>query len=269
MRVATILAALSAATFVAAAPGLAPRQDDSPAVPEVPETPEVPEVPETPEKPAEPEEPEEPEEPKEPVEAPPKTPSPFEGKKLFANPEWSKKLDQTYDAFEAAGDAENAAKVRVIQNIGTFVWVSNVASLKNIDAAVETAREIQKETGEEQIIGLVLYDLPSRDCSAGESSGEFLVEEDGLERYKEEYIKPYAEKLAAADDLTFAVVLEPDSLANAITNTEIPLCEEAVPAYEEGIAFAISQLQFDHVHLYIDAAHGGWLGWDDNLEPGT
>ena len=113
----------------------------------------------------------------------------------------------------------------------------------------------------------VLYNLPDRDCSAGESAGELKSEENGLERYKEEYIKPYAEKVGAADDLTFAIVLEPDSLANAITNTGIPFCEQAVPVYEEGIAHAISQLQFDHVHLYIDAAHGGWLGWDDNLEP--
>lgn len=105
----------------------------------------------------------------------------------------------------------------------------------------------------------VLYNLPDRDCSAGESAGELVSAEGGLDRYKEEYIAPYAEKLAAADDLTFAVVLEPDSLANIITNSEtIEFCAEAAPVYEEGIAHAISELQFDNVHLYIDAAHGGW-----------
>lgn len=64
--------------------------------------------------------------------------------------------------------------------------------------------------------------------------------------------------MGAADDLTFAIVLEPDSLANVITNGDIEFCAQAAPVYEEGIAFAISELQFDHVHLYIDAAHGGW-----------
>ncbi|CAI4220063.1 unnamed protein product [Parascedosporium putredinis] len=230
------------------------------------EVPEVPEVPAEPEEPVE-EEPEEPEEPALPLELPAPGPNPFEGKTLFANPEWSQKLEQTYDAFVEAGDEKNAARVRVIQDIGTFVWVSNIASLKNIDAAIESARAVKEETGEDVIVGLVLYNLPDRDCSAGESAGELKSEEDGLQRYKDEYIKPYAEKVSAADDLTFAIVLEPDSLANAITNTGIPFCEQAIPIYEEGIAHAISQLQFDNVHLYLDAAHGGWLGWDDNLEP--
>ncbi|GKT66914.1 glycoside hydrolase family 6 protein [Colletotrichum tofieldiae] len=193
--------------------------------------------------------------------------NPFEGKKLYANPDWAEKLEQTYDAFVAKGDSENAGKVRTIQNIGTFVWISNTASLPNIDTAIERARTAQEKTGEKQIVGLVLYNLPDRDCSAGESAGEFSSEENGLELYKETYIKPYAEKLAAASDLTFAVVLEPDSLANLVTNLNVEFCAKAQPVYEEGIAHAIASLQLDHVNLYIDAAHGGWLGWSDNLLP--
>lgn len=194
-------------------------------------------------------------------------PNPFEGKKLFANPAWATKLEQTYQAFVTKGDTVNAAKVKTIQKIGTFVWVSDRASLKNIDAAIQQARAEQEATGVKQIVGLVLYNLPDRDCSAGESAGELDSTKDGLNLYKNEFIKPYAEKVGAAKDLTFAIVLEPDSLANAITNQGIEFCKRAVPIYEEGIAYAIANLQFDHVHLYIDAAHGGWLGWNDNLEP--
>ncbi|RYP23280.1 hypothetical protein DL765_001189 [Monosporascus sp. GIB2] len=193
-------------------------------------------------------------------------PNPFEGRKLFANPEWSQKLDVTYDAFVARGDTENANKVRAVQQIGTFVWVSNIASLRNIDAAIAAARAEKEATGEDQIVGLVLYNLPSRDCSAGESAGE-LIGREGLERYKADYIAPYAEKVSAATDLTFAIILEPDSLANLVTNMGIEACAKAAPLYEEGIAHAIASLQFDNVHLYLDAAHGGWLGWNDNLAP--
>jgi cellulose 1,4-beta-cellobiosidase len=196
------------------------------------------------------------------------SPSPFEGKKLFANPAWGAKLETAYDAFVAKDDAVNAAKVRTVQKTGTFVWVSDRASLKNIDDAIVAARAEQEATGEEQIVGLVLYNLPDRDCSAGESAGELSSDKNGLELYKNEFIKPYAEKVAAAKDLTFAIVLEPDSLANIITNQAIEFCAQAGPVYEEGIAYAIANLQFDHVHLYIDAAHGGWLGWDDKLPLG-
>ena len=194
--------------------------------------------------------------------------NPFEGKKLFANPAWAEKLEATYDAFVAQKDTVNAAKVRTVQKTGTFVWVSDRAGLANIDTAIAAARKEREATGVEQIVGLVLYNLPDRDCSAGESAGELSSEKNGLELYKNEFVKPYAEKLAAATDLTFAIILEPDSLPNLITNTGVEFCAKAATVYEEGIAYAIANLQFDHVHLYIDAAHGGWLGWDPNLPLG-
>lgn len=124
MRAATVLAALSAAGFVAARPGFARRQDDTP---------------------------------DEPV---PDTPSPFEGRKLYVNPDYAEKLEETYAAFEEAGDAENAAKVRTIQDIGTFVWISSRDNLVDIDTAIERARAAQQETGEEHIVGLVSNRVP-------------------------------------------------------------------------------------------------------------
>ncbi|KAI9163925.1 putative exoglucanase 3 precursor protein [Paramyrothecium foliicola] len=193
--------------------------------------------------------------------------NPWTGKKHLPNPAWAEKLEPTYETFTQAGDAVNAGKVRTIQDIGTFFWVSDRAGLSGIDDAIAAGRAAKEATGEEQIVGLVLYNLPDRDCSAGESAGELKSEEGGMEIYKNEFIKPYAEKVSQADDLTFAIVLEPDSLANLVTNTGIELCAKAAPVYEEGIAHAIANLQFPNVHLYIDAAHGGWLGWDDNLEP--
>lgn len=191
--------------------------------------------------------------------------NPFLGKTPFANPKWADKLGQTMRSLLAKGDILNAIKVHKIQQIGTFVWVSRRADLSHIDDAIASARAVQRRTRKKQIVGLVLYNLPDRDCSAGESAGELHSDQDGLEIYKREFIKPYAEKVAAAKDLTFAIVLEPDSLANLVTNTNIEFCANAAPVYREGIAHAIASLQYDHVHLYIDAAHGGWLGWDQNL----
>ncbi|KAK3995699.1 endo-beta-1,4-glucanase [Cladorrhinum sp. PSN332] len=193
------------------------------------------------------------------------TTNPFVGKVPFVNPEWTGKLTTTYNNFLRKFDLKNALRVLQVKQISTFVWISRLSELHRIDDAIAEARRVQKKTGKKQIVGLVLYNLPDRDCSAGESAGEFKSEENGFARYKEEFVKPYAEKLAAAKDLTFAVVLEPDSLANLVTNLGIPLCAGAADIYREGVAHAISALQFDHVNLYIDAAHGGWLGWDGNL----
>jgi len=68
-----------------------------------------------------------------------------------------------------------------------------------------------------------------------------------------------------AKDLTFAIILEPDSLGNLVTNMAVEKCAGAAEAYKNGVAYAIQRLQLPNVHLYIDATHGGWLGWDGNL----
>ena len=194
--------------------------------------------------------------------------NPFDGRKLTVNPSYATKLESVHDSFIEKGDEENAAKVQTIQGLGTFFWVSQIASLPDIDDAIAAARSAKESTGEDQIVGLVVYNLPDRDCSGGESSGELESDKNGLERYKAEYITPYAEKLAAASDLTFALVVEPDAIGNIVTNSAVPFCAQAVPVYEEGISYAIASLQLPNVHLYLDASHGGWLGWDDDLEPG-
>lgn len=193
--------------------------------------------------------------------------NPFAGKELTPNPTYAEKLEAVYEYFEEAGDAGNAAKTREVQEKGTFFWISQVASLPDIDDAIAAARARQSETGQEQIVGLVLYDLPDRDCSGGESSGEFESDNGGLELYKTTYVDVFASKVAEGSDLTFAIVLEPDAIGNIVTNQGVEFCAKATPVYEEGIAYAISKLQLPNVHLYMDASHGGWLGWDDNLEP--
>lgn len=194
--------------------------------------------------------------------------NPFLGKNYFANTFYAGELNETIAAFLAKNDTLNAARTRTVQGIGSFVWVASVSGLVNIENTVKEARAEQKKTRTKQIVQLVLYDLPDRDCSGGESGGEFSSLKNGLELYKSTFVDPYAAAVKAASDLTFAIILEPDSLGNVITNQNVPFCGNATLIYEEGIAYAISKLQAKNIHLYIDAAHGGWLGWDDNLPKG-
>ncbi|KAK5679236.1 hypothetical protein LTS10_008051 [Elasticomyces elasticus] len=193
--------------------------------------------------------------------------NPFIGKSYYANSAYAAKLEQTVQSFLTEGDELNAARTRTAQRTGTFVWISSIGDIPDIDTAIKEAREAKKTTGKDQIVELVLYNLPDRDCSAGESAGELTIAANGLERYKSDFVDPFAKAVQKGSDLTFAIVLEPDSLGNVVTNQGIPKCATAGPVYEEGIAYAISQLQKKNVALYVDAAHGGWLGWDGNLEP--
>jgi len=113
---------------------------------------------------------------------------------------------------------------------------------------------------------MVIYNLPERDCSAKASAGELKLEEDGMKKYKK-YIDIIAAEIDKYNRLDFAIVLEPDSLGNSVTNTANPKCQKAAPAYLEGLAYAVKKLQQKNVALYIDAAHSNWLGWPGNLEP--
>ncbi|KAH7389369.1 1, 4-beta cellobiohydrolase [Phaeosphaeria sp. MPI-PUGE-AT-0046c] len=195
-----------------------------------------------------------------------KTMNPWPGKERYVVQSYSKKLEQTIAAFTAKNDTLNAAKTRSVQNTSTFHWVTTRALVSTIYDVIKEARA-QRKGGKRMIVGLVLYNLPDRDCSAGESAGELSIANNGLEMYKTEFVDAYAKAVSSAPDLDFAIVLEPDSLGNAITNQGVPFCATATPIYEQGIAYAIAKLQFPNVSLYIDAAHGGWLGWADNLKP--
>ncbi|KAL2754929.1 carbohydrate-binding module family 1 protein [Sodiomyces alcalophilus JCM 7366] len=196
--------------------------------------------------------------------------NPFQGRSLYVNPNYSESLEQTREAFLSRGDHNNAGKVQYVQNnVGTFVWIANIFLLQRIDEAIQNARAAKARGEGEQIVGLVLYNLPDRDCSAGESAGELSLNQNGLNRYKSEYVDPFAQKLKAASDLHFAVVVEPDALGNMVTNQNFPFCANARLPQQDGIAYAIQQLQASNIHLYLDVSHGGWLGWPDNLVAST
>ena len=47
-----------------------------------------------------------------------------------------------------------------------------------------------------------------------------------------------------------------------VTNQAVPKCGNAAPVYERSISYAIAHLsKLPNVAIYVDAAHGGWLGW--------
>lgn len=117
------------------------------------------------------------------------------------------------------------------------------------------------------ILGLVIYDLPGRDCAAKASNGELAVGE--INRYKSEYIDPIVKLIKAYPKTAFALLIEPDSLPNLVTNSDLQTCKDSAQGYRDGVAYAIKNLNLPNVIMYLDAGHGGWLGWDANLKPGA
>jgi hypothetical protein len=113
---------------------------------------------------------------------------------------------------------------------------------------------------------LVVYDLPERDCAALASNGELSLANNGSALYQD-YINSIAAQIKSFPDVTFLLVIEPDSLANLVTNTNVQKCANAATAYKTLTEYAIKTLNMKNVIMYLDAGHAGWLGWTANIEP--
>jgi cellulose 1,4-beta-cellobiosidase len=195
-----------------------------------------------------------------------KVDNPYAGAKVYVNPEW-----------KANADAEPGGSR--ISNQPTGIWLDRIAAINganghmglraHLDAALA-----QKGSGEE-VVQLVIYDLPGRDCSALASNGELGPTD--IDKYKTQFIDPIASILGDAKyaGLRIVTAVEIDSLPNLVTNTgsratAVPACDtmKANGNYIKGVGYALHKLgAVPNVYNYVDAGHHGWLGWDDNFAP--
>jgi cellulose 1,4-beta-cellobiosidase len=182
----------------------------------------------------------------------------FQSYTLHANSFYRGEVEAAIENLSDPSLADAAAKVA---DVGSFLWLDTIANIERLKT--ELATDIPCES----ILGLVIYDLPGRDCAAKASNGELAVGE--LDRYKSEYIDVIVGILKEHPNQAFALIIEPDSLPNLVTNIDEQKCQQSADGYEQGVAYALEQLNLDNVVMYIDAGHGGWLGWDDNLRPGA
>lgn len=117
----------------------------------------------------------------------------------------------------------------------------------------------------------VVYDLPDRDCAALASNGEYSIADGGVEKYKA-YIDNIRETLVEYSDVHTILIIgessivadatvlanstgpvEPDSLANLVTNMAVSKCANAYSAYLECVNYAVTQLNLSNVAMYLDA----------------
>ncbi|CAL9378941.1 hypothetical protein SUDANB145_01027 [Streptomyces sp. enrichment culture] len=190
--------------------------------------------------------------------------NPYDGAKVYVNPEWSAKA-----AAEPGGSR--------IANQPTGVWLDRIAAIEGVNGGMglrdHLDAALEQKGSDELVVQLVIYNLPGRDCAALASNGELGATE--IDRYKTEYIDPIAAILADSKYASLRIVttVEIDSLPNLVTNTTprataTPNCDvmKANGNYQKGVGYALNKLgDAPNVYNYIDAGHHGWLGWDDNF----
>lgn len=177
-------------------------------------------------------------------------------------------------------------------NLGSAVWIDRISK---IDAGANRSSQSlslhsvfadASRAPNPPLVVAVLYNLPNRDCHALASNGELCCQyaadgtctyaaldeacRDGLDRYKHEYVDAFAAVLEHHPTVPAAIIIEPDSIANLATNTADWNCGNPATqaAYLQGIRYAIESLarRAPRAALYLDAAHGGWLGWPDKVD---
>ncbi len=205
------------------------------------------------------------------VAAEPHVDNPFAGASQYVNLKWSENVEKEAKALEASKPAL-AAQMRAIKYEPTAVWMDRIGAIGgNVDGPglryhLDQAL-LQKEAGVPLVLNLVIYNLPGRDCYALASNGELPATAAALQRYKSEYIDVIADILAEPKyaGIRIAATIEPDSLPNLTTNMHEQACVTSEPFYREGVKYALDELSaISNVYTYVDAAHSGWLGWENN-----
>ncbi|KAL4868340.1 hypothetical protein BDV12DRAFT_209296 [Aspergillus spectabilis] len=190
--------------------------------------------------------------------------NPFEGYQQYANPYYSSEVISLAVPSMTGSLAEQATHAA---EIPSFHWMDRTAKVPSMGEYLANIKEQNDAGAEPPIAGIfVVYNLPDRDCAALASNGELAIADGGVEKYKE-YIDSIREHVVQYSDQNIILVIEPDSLANLVTNLGVAKCANAQAAYLECTNYAVTQLDLPNVSMYLDAGHAGWLGWPANIGP--
>ena len=203
----------------------------------------------------------------------------------YVNPSYDVNLNRT---MLASTDATTTCTLNRMRNVPSAFWIDVKRKAVISDANREdtnTAHGIMEDARRRggALVTLIIYDLPNRDCHAMASNGEiccsynldgtcnYLDTADecasGLLEYQQTYIDPLATLFEEYSDVPLVLIIEPDSLPNLATNLYDQRCGNPATqaAYRLGVRYAVETFAArTDATIYIDGAHGGWLGWANN-----
>jgi cellulose 1,4-beta-cellobiosidase len=186
--------------------------------------------------------------------------NPFVDALIYVNPDYVAEVRKV-----ASRRPRAAGLLDKMEGFPTAIWESAIKDTADVPRHLANARRQQAPGGAPVVPVFVLYDLPGRDCNANASAGELSPDAAGEARYRHQFVDAIAAAFRASRGQRIAVVLEPDSLSNLVTNMDNPRCASVAAIYKRGVAYAIAKLSLPNVFLYLEAAHAGWLSWPKNL----
>lgn len=187
--------------------------------------------------------------------------NPFVGAQWYVDPVWSAKAQAETGGSKIAG-------------YNTAVWMDRIGAIAPTDGSYGLRDHLDAALAQKaNVIQIVVYDLPNRDCHALASNGELVQGPEGTARYRTEYVDQIAAIFADSKykDLRIIAIIEPDSLPNLVTNlndADCALATDPVDGYVANTRYTLNKLYpITNVYSYIDIGHSGWLGWPSNFGP--
>ncbi|HEY7774531.1 MAG TPA: glycoside hydrolase family 6 protein [Marinagarivorans sp.] len=205
--------------------------------------------------------------------------NPFEGAHFYVSPDIATLMDESIAMMDPASAV--AQKMETVKRVPSAVWLDRIEAIyggeanggrRSLEGHFEAAKAQQLDRVEDGVLPpmtavIIVYNLPDRDCAAAASNGTLHSDMDGMRIYQEQYIDVIADTFAQYPNIRIVAMLEPDSYPNMLTNLGVPTCQEVddKQIYEKGIQYAIAKFaDMPNVYTYVDIAHSGWLGWENN-----
>ncbi len=212
--------------------------------------------------------------------------NPFAAGNFYVNPEFQSEVNSSISTCTNPTACEN---LRLMYNVSSAFWIDVKAKISGDANHTVSVASILADAASRSPVPtcvFVVYDLPNRDCHAKASNGEIccVYNSDGtcnydasngcaagIQEYESTYIDPLVALFAKYDGaVPIVAIVEPDSLPNLATNMADPHCgnSDTATAYKTGIPYAINAIssKAGSTTMYLDAAHGGWLGWENNAQ---
>jgi endoglucanase len=147
----------------------------------------------------------------------------------------------------ADGDQDAGDLLTRMDGVPTGLWLTpeRYPTPDAVSTYVTAVAADAEDGGTDEVPVFVVYGIPDRDCTGGESAGG-LAEADYL---------PWVQAIATAAGDTSVAIVEPDALPAAIqcnvVDQRVALLEQAVTALHDA-----------RVTTYVDAGHSAWVTAD-------
>ncbi|ORX46613.1 1,4-beta-D-glucan-cellobiohydrolase [Piromyces finnis] len=162
---------------------------------------------------------------------------------IYANPRFIEEIDSSIPKL--SGDL--AAKAEKVKQVPTAVWLAWDGAPGEVEGHLAAA-------GSKTVVFL-LYMIPTRDCNSLASAGGAS----SLEKYKG-YIDDISNTIRSHPESKVVMVVEPDTLGNLVTGSS-EACKTVHTLHKNALSYAVNVFgAMSNVSVYLDAAHGKWLG---------